>query len=73
MRDPMLGVGEKREAMIKQIASTCPLNEFGQVQDVAWALIYLASDESRYMTGSEITLDGGILAGSVASIKQANQ
>jgi 3(or 17)beta-hydroxysteroid dehydrogenase len=67
MWEPMLGTGKKRQEMIEQIASTCPLNTFGQSEDVAYAALYLACDESKYMTGSEITLDGGILAGSASA------
>ena len=37
--------------------------------DVANAVLYLASDESQYLTGIELTIDGGILAGSVAAPK----
>jgi NAD(P)-dependent dehydrogenase (short-subunit alcohol dehydrogenase family) len=41
----------------------------GEPIDVAYAVLYLGSDESKYITGSELTLDGGILAGSSAAPK----
>jgi NAD(P)-dependent dehydrogenase (short-subunit alcohol dehydrogenase family) len=39
-----------------------PMGYFGEPEDVANCALFLASDESRYMTGSEITIDGGITA-----------
>ena len=69
--DPMLGSDEKsRQDMIEHIAAGIPLGHMGEPIDVANAVLFLASDESKYMTGSELTLDGGILAGSSASLKK---
>ena len=44
-----------------------PLRRFGEVEEVAALAVLLASDEARYMTGAELTIDGGILAGSAVS------
>lgn len=71
MWDAMLGTGEVRKEMIKQIEDTIPMHHMGEPLDVANAALYLASEESKYMTGSEIHLDGGILAGSAATPKRA--
>ena len=65
--DAMLGEGEPREAAIKGIAADIPLKVMGTPEDVAYAALYLASDESKYVTGIELNVDGGILAGSVAA------
>lgn len=69
MWDLMLGEGEMREKFIKQIESEIPLGHFGDALDVAYATLYLASDESKYVTGIELNVDGGILAGSYAQVK----
>lgn len=41
------------------VAQKVPLKRFGQAEDVARAALFLASDESQFMTGAEITVDGG--------------
>ncbi|MAY20847.1 MAG: short-chain dehydrogenase [Erythrobacteraceae bacterium] len=67
MWEPMLGNGPEREANMAALVADTPLKRFGTVEEVAALALYLASDESAYMTGSELTLDGGLLAGSAAS------
>jgi NAD(P)-dependent dehydrogenase (short-subunit alcohol dehydrogenase family) len=42
---------------------TIPLNRRGNPEEVAQAVLYLASDESRYVTGVNLVIDGGIAAG----------
>jgi 3(or 17)beta-hydroxysteroid dehydrogenase len=37
-----------------------PLGELGTVEDIAYATLFLASDESRHITASEIVIDGGL-------------
>lgn len=64
MWDAMLGEGMQREKIIRDVERGIPLGHFGEPMDVAWAALYLASDESKYVTGIELTVDGGILAGS---------
>lgn len=65
--EPMLGENEaQRKETIAAIAAGIPLGHMGKPIDVAYAVLYLGSDESAYVTGIELTIDGGILAGSSA-------
>ncbi len=43
-------------------ASRHPLGRFGQPEDIAYGVLFLASDESSFMTGSELVIDGGLTA-----------
>jgi 3-oxoacyl-[acyl-carrier protein] reductase len=42
-----------------RIETFVPLGELGTPDDIAWAMLYLASDEARYVTGQSLVVDGG--------------
>jgi NAD(P)-dependent dehydrogenase (short-subunit alcohol dehydrogenase family) len=67
MWEPMIGEGPDRTARMAAMVADTPLKRFGTPQEVAAMVTYLAADESAYVTGSEFTIDGGLLAGSAAS------
>lgn len=46
----------------EQLSATIPLGCLGEPLDVAEAVVYLASDESKYVTGCELAVDGGLMA-----------
>ncbi len=50
------------EAARKALEKMHPLGHLGEPDDVAYAVLYLASDESKFATGSELVIDGGYTA-----------
>ncbi len=53
---------EKRRAdpeIYRLMLSRIPLGRYGEPEEVAYAVLYLASDESAFVTGSELVIDGG--------------
>ena len=67
MWEPMLGTGPDRAQNEAAMVAETPLRRFGTPEEVAAIAVLLTSDEANYMTGSEITVDGGLLAGSAAT------
>jgi NAD(P)-dependent dehydrogenase (short-subunit alcohol dehydrogenase family) len=45
-----------------QVALLHPLGHIGEADDIAWGCVYLASDEAKFVTGSELVIDGGYTA-----------
>ena len=54
--------GLDKDVLLEKLARQIPLKFVGEPNDIANAVVYLASDESRFMTGAELKLDGGISA-----------
>ena len=63
----MVGDGPDRDDKMAALVKDTPLGRFGTVEEVAALVVFLASDEAPYITGSELDIDGGLLAGSAAS------
>ena len=54
--------GGDADRMIALRDAQCPMGHMGDAWDVAYAALYLASDEAKYVTGTELVVDGGITA-----------
>jgi NAD(P)-dependent dehydrogenase (short-subunit alcohol dehydrogenase family) len=50
-------------------AREVPVGEAGTAEDIANGVVFLASDASRYVTGSELVIDGGLSAGRIAALR----
>ncbi|MBR2818117.1 MAG: glucose 1-dehydrogenase [Reyranella sp.] len=58
MGDSILPSDKARECMRQRV----PAGELGAPEDIAYGVLYLISDESRYVTGAELVIDGGMNA-----------
>ena len=54
----MLGVRDAEENRLR--TQRVPMKRFGTKEEIAALVLFLLGDESRYMTGSEVAMDGGI-------------
>lgn len=70
MWDQLLDSQPDRAAAIADFVADVPLRRMGAPEDVAALAIYLAGDESRYVTGAEFVIDGGLTAGTAANPKR---
>lgn len=62
IQTPMIQDTLQDEAFLQERLRRIPLGRIGRVEDVAYGVLYLASEESSYVTGSELVIDGGSTA-----------
>ncbi|MGE0182768.1 MAG: SDR family oxidoreductase [Parvularculaceae bacterium] len=60
--DPLVALGGGGDEGEARLTRQIPLQRLGEPEDVGYAVLYLASDESRFVTASEFKIDGGITA-----------
>ena len=60
--DPLVALGGGGKAGEAKLTRQIPLQRLGEPEDVGYAVLYLASDESRFVTAAEFKIDGGITA-----------
>src|SRR6476659_735081 len=58
----LLASGEVGEERKKMISNTVPLGRLGTPDEIAKAVVFLASDDSSYITGTELFVDGGFVS-----------
>ncbi len=59
LADQGAGMGD-RDAVVKNYLSMIPLGRLAQAEEIANAAVFLASDQSSYLTGSDLMADGGV-------------
>src|SRR4030043_413623 len=59
IKTPLVAELFKDEDKMRTALSWHPIGHFGEPEDIAYGVLYLASDESKFITGAELVIDGG--------------
>lgn len=59
---PMVAFMGSTEQTDEIMKTMCPMGRIGDVKEIAYGALYLASDEASYVTGAELVIDGGLIA-----------
>ena len=62
MVEKHLGSAPDLDAARQAVGALHPLGHMGEPDDIAWGAVYLASDEAKFVTGTELVIDGGYTA-----------
>lgn len=54
--------GENTDAVKERFKATIPIGHMGKPEEIAAAAVFLASDESSFITGIDLRVDGGLVA-----------
>ena len=55
-------MSDTSSGMLEKLEKQIPVRKLAEIEDIANAVLFLASDESKYITGTEILVDGGLTA-----------
>ncbi len=58
---PMLEGADTEDAYLEALKQATPMKRFGKPEEIAQAILYLANDDSSFMTGQSMILDGGLI------------
>ena len=59
---PMTAAGSQSEERRAAVIERIPMGRYGSPEEIAHGILYLASDESSFVTGAELVIDGGTTA-----------
>lgn len=59
-RVSLAGTAADEDALVARRNALCPTGKMGEAWDIAWASVFLASDEAKYITGVSLPVDGGM-------------
>ena len=57
------GLAQSQEEAVSYLNSLIPFGRFAEPEDIADVILFLVSDQARYLTGQVLTVDGGLLVG----------